>query len=43
MKYVCDASGGKTWFRIETEAEATAETDSPAEGNAADEAGSETT
>ena len=27
MKYVCDASGGKTWFRIETEAEATAESD----------------
>ena len=25
MKYVCDACGGKTWFRIETEAEATAE------------------
>ena len=22
MKYVCDAPGGKTWFRIETEAEA---------------------
>jgi hypothetical protein len=27
MKYVCDASGEKTWFRIETEAEATAESD----------------
>lgn len=25
MEYVCDASGGKTWFRIETEAEAEAE------------------
>jgi hypothetical protein len=25
MKYVCDAHGGKTWFRIETEAEAVAE------------------
>ena len=25
MEYVCDAPGGKTWFRIETEAEATAE------------------
>ncbi|MDP6832839.1 MAG: hypothetical protein QF521_16415 [Alphaproteobacteria bacterium] len=22
MKYVCDAPGGKTWFRMETEAEA---------------------
>jgi hypothetical protein len=22
MKYVCDAPGAKTWFRIETEAEA---------------------
>ena len=22
MKFVCDAPGGKTWFRIETEAEA---------------------
>jgi hypothetical protein len=22
MEYVCDATGGKTWFRIETEAEA---------------------
>lgn len=22
MKYVCDAPGGRTWFRIETEAEA---------------------
>ncbi|MBV8888607.1 MAG: hypothetical protein JO305_02955 [Alphaproteobacteria bacterium] len=28
MKYVCDAAGGKTWFRIETEAEAVAESDS---------------
>src|SRR5882762_9517812 len=27
MRYVCDAYGGKTWFRIETEAEATAESD----------------
>jgi hypothetical protein len=27
MKYVCDANGGKTWFRIETEAEAIAEAD----------------
>jgi hypothetical protein len=27
MKYVCDAHGGKTWFRIETEAEAAAESD----------------
>ncbi len=25
MKYVCDARGGKTWFRLETEAEAEAE------------------
>lgn len=25
MKYVCDAPGGKTWFRIETEAEAASE------------------
>jgi hypothetical protein len=25
MKYVCDASGGRTWFRLETEAEAEAE------------------
>lgn len=25
MQYVCDAPGGKTWFRIETEAEAEAE------------------
>jgi hypothetical protein len=25
MQYVCDARGGKTWFRIETEAEAEAE------------------
>ena len=27
MKYVCDAPGGKTWFRIETEAEAAVESD----------------
>ena len=27
MKYVCDASGGMTWFRIETEAEAAAESE----------------
>ena len=27
MKYVCDALGGKTWFRIETEAEAAAESE----------------
>ena len=27
MKYVCDAPGGKTWFRIETEAEAITEAD----------------
>ena len=27
MKYVCDALGGKTWFRIETEAEATVESE----------------
>lgn len=25
MKYVCDAPGGRTWFRLETEAEAEAE------------------
>lgn len=25
MEYVCDAPGGKTWFRLETEAEAEAE------------------
>ncbi len=25
MKYVCDAHDGKTWFRIEAEAEAAAE------------------
>ena len=25
MKYVCDAPGGRTWFRIETEAEAAQE------------------
>jgi hypothetical protein len=25
MKYVCDVPGGKTWFRIETEAEAALE------------------
>jgi hypothetical protein len=27
MKYICDAPGGKTWFRIETEAEAASESD----------------
>jgi hypothetical protein len=27
MKYVCDSGDGKTWFRIETEVEATAEAD----------------
>lgn len=27
MRYVCDAPGAKTWFRIETEAEAQAESD----------------
>ena len=27
MKYVCEAPGGKTWFRIETEPEAAAESD----------------
>jgi hypothetical protein len=27
MRYVCDAPGGKTWFRIETEAEAMRESD----------------
>ncbi len=27
MKYVCDAGGGRTWFRIETEIEAQAESD----------------
>ena len=27
MRYVCDASGGKTWFRIETEGEALAESE----------------
>jgi hypothetical protein len=27
MKFVCDADGRKTWFRIETEAEATADAD----------------
>jgi hypothetical protein len=27
MKYVCDAPGEKTWFRIETEAEAAVESD----------------
>jgi hypothetical protein len=27
MKYVCDASAGQTWFRIETEAEAVSESD----------------
>ncbi|HEX3535848.1 MAG TPA: hypothetical protein VHU15_03700 [Stellaceae bacterium] len=27
MKYVCDAPGGKTWFRLETEGEAVAESE----------------
>ena len=27
MRYVCDAPGGKTWFRIETEGEALAESE----------------
>ena len=27
MKYVCDAPGGNTWFRIETESEAAAESE----------------
>jgi len=27
MKYVCEAPGGRTWFRIETEAEAVAESE----------------
>lgn len=27
MRYVCEAPGGKTWFRIETEAEAASESD----------------
>ena len=27
MEYVCDAPGGRTWFRIETEAEAASESD----------------
>jgi hypothetical protein len=27
MRYVCDATGGKTWFRIESEAEAVAESE----------------
>jgi hypothetical protein len=27
MKYVCDAPGGKTWFRIETEGEAIGESE----------------
>src|SRR3954467_14845604 len=27
MKYLCDAPGGRTWFRIETEAEAIAESE----------------
>ena len=27
MRYVCDAPGGRTWFRIETEAEAVSESD----------------
>ena len=28
MRFVCDAGGGKTWFRIETEAEAARESES---------------
>ena len=27
MRFICDAPGGKTWFRIETEAEAITESD----------------
>src|SRR3712207_3435489 len=27
MQYICDAPGGKTWFRIETEGEAAFESD----------------
>jgi hypothetical protein len=27
MRFVCDAAGGKTWFRIETEAEAAKESE----------------
>jgi len=27
MRYICDAPGGGTWFRIETEAEAVSESD----------------
>ncbi len=27
MRFVCDAEGGKTWFRIETEAEAARESE----------------
>ncbi len=27
MRYVCDAPGGRTWFRIESEGEAVAESD----------------
>ena len=27
MRFVCDAAGGKTWFRIETEAEAAQESE----------------
>lgn len=27
MKYVCDAPAGKTWFRLETDAEAASESD----------------
>ncbi|MGH7036527.1 MAG: hypothetical protein ACREE4_21325 [Stellaceae bacterium] len=27
MRYVCEAPGGKTWFRIESEAEAASESD----------------
>jgi hypothetical protein len=28
MKYICDAPGGRTWFRLETEAEAIRESES---------------
>jgi hypothetical protein len=27
MKYICDAPGGRTWFRVETEEEAAAESE----------------
>lgn len=27
MRYICDAPGGRTWFRLETEGEAEAESD----------------